>query len=181
MLNIPLHFLNAKWNDLIGFKDILKLFYETEKINPNNEDQKRLRINTASKLHDKLLNIYTTQYDNLSEDQKKNNEGQEKDLEKRKVMIIMVSTLYDKPLKIYTIQYDNISEDQKKNINVLNVLKLNSWFSWRLFITNATNRRWWRSKIRPRRNYFWKSKIKSLKKKKYRNRIKNLDSKQIVN
>ena len=29
-------------------------------------------INTAFKLYDKLLNIYTTQYDNFSEDQKKN-------------------------------------------------------------------------------------------------------------
>ena len=29
-------------------------------------------INTASKLYDKLLNIHTTQYDNFSEDQKKN-------------------------------------------------------------------------------------------------------------
>ena len=28
-------------------------------------------INTASTLYDNLLNIYTTQYDNISEDQKK--------------------------------------------------------------------------------------------------------------
>ena len=59
-------------------KDILKLIYnDTEQINPNNEDQekdlekRKVLINTASKSYDKLLNIYTTQYDNLSDDQKK--------------------------------------------------------------------------------------------------------------
>ena len=42
-----------------------------------NEDQekalekRKVVINTVSKLYDKLLNIYTTQYDNLSEDQQK--------------------------------------------------------------------------------------------------------------
>ena len=54
-------------------KDILKTFYyDTEKIKPNNEAQKKRKvvINTASKLYDKLLNIYTTQYDKLSEDSK---------------------------------------------------------------------------------------------------------------
>ena len=54
---------------------MLELFYVTEEIKPNNEDQeKKLRkvvINTTSKLYANLLNKYTTQYDNLSEDQKK--------------------------------------------------------------------------------------------------------------
>ena len=54
-------------------KDILKTFYyDTEKIKPNNEahEKRKVVINTASKLYDKLLNIYTTQYDKLSEDSK---------------------------------------------------------------------------------------------------------------
>ena len=65
----------SKWNDLIKCKGMLELFYVTEEIKPNNEDQeKKLRkvvINTTSKLYANLLNKYTTQYDNLSEDQKK--------------------------------------------------------------------------------------------------------------
>ena len=60
------------------FKDILELFYyDTEEIKPSNEDQekelekRKVVINTASKLYDKLLNIYTTQYEKFSESQKK--------------------------------------------------------------------------------------------------------------
>ena len=82
-LQIPHHkrktfFFNSKQNDLIEFKDILELFYyDAEEINPNYEDQdkdlenRKVVINIAFKLYDKLLNIYTTQNDNLSEDQKK--------------------------------------------------------------------------------------------------------------
>ena len=69
----------SKENDLIDFEGILELFYnDTEEIKPNNEDQekdlvkRKVAINTASKLYDKLLNINTTQYDNLSEHEKKN-------------------------------------------------------------------------------------------------------------
>ena len=54
---------------MIEFKDTLELFYyDTEEIKPNNEDQekdlekRKVVINTASKLYDKLLNIYKTQY-----------------------------------------------------------------------------------------------------------------------
>ena len=58
-------------------KEILELFHDdTKEIKPNNEDQekdleKKIAINTASKSYDKLYNIYITQYDNLSQDQKK--------------------------------------------------------------------------------------------------------------
>ena len=34
-------------------------------------EKRKVVINTASKLYDKILNIYTIQYDNLSEYQKK--------------------------------------------------------------------------------------------------------------
>ena len=68
----------SKQNDLTEFKDILDLFYyDTEKIKPNNEAQekalekRKIMINTASKLYDKLLNIYTTHFHKLSEDLKK--------------------------------------------------------------------------------------------------------------
>ena len=54
---------------MIEFKDTLELFYyDTEEIKPNNEDQekdlekRKVVINTASKLYEKLLNIYKTQY-----------------------------------------------------------------------------------------------------------------------
>ena len=56
-------------------KDILEIFYcDTEETKPNNEAQekdlekRKIVINTVSKLYVKLLNIYTTQYDNFSED-----------------------------------------------------------------------------------------------------------------
>ena len=57
---------------------MVELFYDdTKEIKPNNDDQekdlelRKVVINTASKLYDKLLNIYTTKYGNISEDQKK--------------------------------------------------------------------------------------------------------------
>ena len=57
---------------------MLELFYDdTKEFKPNNDDHekdlelRKVVINTASKLYDKLLNIYTTKYHNLSEDQKK--------------------------------------------------------------------------------------------------------------
>ena len=68
---------NSKQNDLDQFKDTLQTFhYDTGKIIPNNEAQekaleKKVVINTPSKLYDKLLSIYTTQYDKISEDLKK--------------------------------------------------------------------------------------------------------------
>ena len=69
----------SKLNDLIVFKDILELFYDdANEIQPNNKDQEKdlekrtVVINTASELYDKLLNIYTTKYENLSENQKEN-------------------------------------------------------------------------------------------------------------
>ena len=55
-----------------------------------------------------------------TEETKPNNEAQEKDLGKRKVVINTVSKLYVKLLNIYATQYDNFSEDYKKEINVLN-------------------------------------------------------------
>ena len=72
---------------MIEFKDTLELFYyDTEEIKPNNEDQ-------------------------------------EKDLEKRKVVIkIVTSKLYDKLLHIYKTQYNKnklSKQDNKKKINVL--------------------------------------------------------------
>ena len=59
--------------------NILKTFYyDTEEIKPDNETQikdlekiKKVVTNTASKLYDKLLSIYTTQYNKLSEDSTK--------------------------------------------------------------------------------------------------------------
>ena len=56
-------------------------------------------------------------YDN--EKFKPNNEAQEKDLEKRKVMVNTASKLYDKLLNIYT-QDNKFLEDLKKRVNVLN-------------------------------------------------------------
>ena len=49
-------------------------------------------------------------YDNTKEI-KSNNEDQEKDLEKRKVLIYTVSKLYDKLLNIHAAKFDNILED----------------------------------------------------------------------
>ena len=46
-----------------------------------------------------------------TEETKPNNEAQEKDLGKRKVVINTVSKLYVKLLNIYATQYDNFSED----------------------------------------------------------------------
>ena len=46
-----------------------------------------------------------------AEETKPNNEAQEKDLEKRKIVIDTVSKLYVKLLNIYTTQYDDFSED----------------------------------------------------------------------
>ena len=58
----------SKENDLSDFKDIWGTFYyNTQELNPNNESHKkdvekrRAVINTASKLHNKLLNRYSTQ------------------------------------------------------------------------------------------------------------------------
>ena len=58
---------NLKRNDLIEFKDILKLSYDyTEELKPNNEEQEKdlekikVVTNTAFKLYDKLLNLYTS-------------------------------------------------------------------------------------------------------------------------
>ena len=71
-------FPDLKLNGLKEFKDKLKLFYcDTDEIKPNSEDQKndlekrKVVVKTAFKLYNKLLNIYTTQYNKLSEDQKK--------------------------------------------------------------------------------------------------------------
>ena len=54
----------SKQDDLNEFKDILETFYyDTEKIKPNNEAQekdlekRKVVIDTASRLYDKLLNI----------------------------------------------------------------------------------------------------------------------------
>ena len=53
------------------------MYNDTEDIKQNNEDKekefekRKVLINTASKFYDKILDIYTTQYDKLSEDQKK--------------------------------------------------------------------------------------------------------------
>ena len=69
----------SKQNYLIESKGILELFYhDTEEIKPNNENQEKdlqkrnVVINTASELYNELLNIYETQYDNLSKVHKKN-------------------------------------------------------------------------------------------------------------
>ena len=73
----------SKQNDLTEFKDTLDTFYyDIEKI-------------------------------------KQNNEAQEKDLEKRKVVINKAFKLYDKLFNIYTTQHDKFSEDSKKKVNVL--------------------------------------------------------------
>ena len=68
----------SKQNDLIEFKDALEtLYYDTEEIKPNNEAQektlkkRKIVISTASKLYYRFLNVYTTQYNKLSEDSKK--------------------------------------------------------------------------------------------------------------
>ena len=70
--------LDSKLNESNEFKDKLESFYyDTEEIKPVNENQKKYledrksKINTASKLCDKLLNIYTAQYNKPTEDQKK--------------------------------------------------------------------------------------------------------------
>ena len=69
---------DLKLNDLKYFEENLEFFYhDTKKIKPNNEDEeknlqkRKVVVNTTSKLYDKLLNIYTYQYNKLSEDQKK--------------------------------------------------------------------------------------------------------------
>ena len=70
---------HSKKNGLREFKNNLELFYNnTEEIKQNKEDQKkkdlierRFVINTASKLYNKLLNIYAIQYDKFSIAQKK--------------------------------------------------------------------------------------------------------------
>ena len=98
-----------------------------------------------------------------TEETKPNNEAQEKNLGKRKVVINTVSKLYVKLLNIYATQYDNFSEDYKKEINVLNRPEL--FILVKRISTKATTRRWLRSKIRARRNYSWKKRIKSPKKK----------------
>ena len=54
-----------------------------------------------------------------TEEIKPNNEAQENNLEKRKVVINTASKLYDKLLHIYTTQYDKLSEDSRKRVNVL--------------------------------------------------------------
>ena len=68
----------SKQNDLSDFKNTLQIFYyDTKEIEPNNEDQekdlqkRKVLINTVSKLYNKLLNIYATQYYIFSEDWKK--------------------------------------------------------------------------------------------------------------
>ena len=50
---------------------ILKKLSQIMKIRKKNLEKRRVVINASSKLYDKLLNIYATQYYNLSEDQKK--------------------------------------------------------------------------------------------------------------
>ena len=42
-----------------------------KKLSQKNEPQGNVVINTTFKLYDKLLNIYTTQYNNLPQDSKK--------------------------------------------------------------------------------------------------------------
>ena len=54
---------------------------------------------------------------------KPNNEDQEKDLEKRKVVVNTVSKLYGSIFNIYKTQYKKLSEYQKNSINVLNRLE----------------------------------------------------------
>ena len=54
---------------------------------------------------------------------KPNNEDQEKDLEKRKVVVNTVSKLYGSIFNIYKMQYKKLSEYQKNSINVLNRLE----------------------------------------------------------
>ena len=60
-------YFNSKRNDFIEFRDILKLSYDyTEELKPNNEEQEKdlekikVVTNTAFKLYDKLLNLYTS-------------------------------------------------------------------------------------------------------------------------
>ena len=69
---------DLKLNDLKEPKDELELFYyENKDIKPNSEYQdkdlgkRKVVINATSKLYVKILNIYTTHYNKLSEDQKK--------------------------------------------------------------------------------------------------------------
>ena len=54
---------------------------------------------------------------------KPNNEDQEKDLEKRKVVVNTASKLYGSIFNIYKTQYKKLSEYQKKSINALNRLE----------------------------------------------------------
>ena len=70
--------INSKRHDLTEFKDILELlYYDIEDIKPYKKyqekdlEKRKVVINTASKLYDKRLTIYITQYDKLSEDKKK--------------------------------------------------------------------------------------------------------------
>ena len=55
-----------------------------------------------------------------TEEIKPNNEVQEIDLEKRKVVINTVSKSYNKLLNIYTTQYNKLLVDLKKRIDVIN-------------------------------------------------------------
>ena len=60
--------------------------------------------------HERVKDILEIFYGH-TEETKPNNEAQEKDLEKRKIVIDTVSKLYVKLLNIYTTQYDDFSED----------------------------------------------------------------------
>ena len=69
-----LNVLFIQKNDLKEFKDALEtLYYYTKEIKPNNEvqekdlEKRKVVINVASKLFDKLLNTYKAQYNKLSE------------------------------------------------------------------------------------------------------------------
>ena len=69
-----LNVLFIQKNDLKEFKDALEtLYYYIKEIKPNNEvqekdlEKRKVVINVASKLFDKLLNTYKAQYNKLSE------------------------------------------------------------------------------------------------------------------
>ena len=66
--------INSKRHDLTEFKDILELLEDIKpykKYQEKDLEKRKVVINTASKLYDKRLTIYITQYDKLSEDKKK--------------------------------------------------------------------------------------------------------------
>ena len=112
---------------------------------------------------------------------KPNNQAQEKDLVKRKVVITKASKLYDKLLNKYETQYDKTPEDSKK---ILTVVKKTEMFGLN-FAENYSPPMLALGdeevKLEPEETIAERVKLNLRKRKKNRNRIKHVNSKQVIN